>query len=52
VPRWPACSADHHHGGSETAIYVVSGHPEVIARTTQEAIVVNLPGLDAWHQDL
>ncbi len=84
-------SANHHHGASETAIYVVSGHPVfvfldvegerpvetrietgpgdyvfvppwvphreenpdegdeavvVIARTTQEAIVVNLPGLD------
>jgi uncharacterized RmlC-like cupin family protein len=81
-------SADHHHGESETAIYVVSGHPVfvffdertgaekrletkpgdyifvppwvphreenpdpaeeavvVIARTTQEAIVVNLPSL-------
>jgi uncharacterized RmlC-like cupin family protein len=79
-------SADHHHGESETGIYVVSGHPVfvfadageevrleaqpgdyvyvppwaphreenpdpdeeavvVIARTTQEAIVVNLPGL-------
>ncbi|MCM2416550.1 cupin domain-containing protein [Streptomyces sp. RKAG293] len=86
-------SADHHHGSSETAIYVVSGHPEfvflgvpdgsgagpeevrlrtgpgdyifvppfvphreenpdqdeeavvVIARSTQEAVVVNLPGL-------
>jgi uncharacterized RmlC-like cupin family protein len=89
-------SADHHHGESETAIYVVSGHPEfvfldgdserrvrtnpgdyvyvppftphreenpdpaadavvVIARTTQQAIVVNLPGLqvgdgDDWHR--
>ncbi|GGS46533.1 cupin domain-containing protein [Streptomyces griseoviridis] len=86
-------SSDHHHGESETAIYVVSGHPEfvflddsgdgepeevrlrtapgdyvfvppfvphreenpdpaeeavvVIARSTQEAIVVNLPGLHA-----
>ncbi|HEY3941248.1 MAG TPA: cupin domain-containing protein [Acidimicrobiales bacterium] len=85
-------SGNHHHGISETGIYVVSGHPEfvfldetgaepverrlrtgpgdyiyvppwvphreenpdpdeeaivVIARTTQEAIVVNLPGL-AW----
>jgi uncharacterized RmlC-like cupin family protein len=79
-------SADHHHGESETAIFVVSGHPAfvylvdgvevrvdtspgdyvyvppstphreenpsadedavvVIARSTQEAIVVNLPTL-------
>jgi uncharacterized RmlC-like cupin family protein len=81
-------SGDHHHGDSETAIYVVSGHPEfvffddetqrevrisaepgdyvfvppftphreennatddeavvVIARSTQEAIVVNLASL-------
>ncbi|TKK84294.1 cupin domain-containing protein [Herbidospora galbida] len=80
-------SADHHHGDSETAIYVVSGHPSfvflgddgaerridtspgdyvfvppftphreenpspdeeavvVIARSSQEAIVVNLPSL-------
>lgn len=86
-------SADHHHGDSETAIYVVSGRPEfvflanpaehgaepeevrlrtgpgdyifvppfvphreenpdpdeeavvVIARSTQEAVVVNLPSL-------
>jgi uncharacterized RmlC-like cupin family protein len=87
-------SANHHHGSSETAIYVVSGHPcfvfldlegsepverrivaspgdyiyvppfvphreenpdpseeavVVIARTTQEAIVVNLPSL-AWPE--
>ncbi|HEX4832765.1 MAG TPA: cupin domain-containing protein [Trebonia sp.] len=80
-----ARSADHHHGDSETAIYVVSGTPSfvfadgerevrldagpgdyvfvppyaphreenpgaqeavvVIARSSQEAIVVNLPGL-------
>lgn len=81
-----AASANHHHGESETAIYVRSGHPEfvfhdgvqevriaarpgdyifippylphreenpdpttpaevVIARSTQEPIVVNLPGL-------
>jgi uncharacterized RmlC-like cupin family protein len=78
-------SADHHHGHSETAIHVLSGHPVfvfaehgeevrlatspgdyvfvppftphreenpsdeeavvVIARSSQEAIVVNLPGL-------
>jgi uncharacterized RmlC-like cupin family protein len=79
-------SADHHHGESETAIFVVAGHPAfvyldhgaetrietspgdyvyvppyaphreenpsadeeavvVIARSTQEAIVVNLAGL-------
>lgn len=91
-------SGDHHHGESETSIYVVSGHPEfvfldgtterrlhtgpgdfvyvppwvphreenpdpdeeavvVISRTTQQAIVVNLPGLwapggdSAWHDD-
>jgi uncharacterized RmlC-like cupin family protein len=81
-----ANSGDHHHGESETAIYVVSGHPVfvyadggvesrletspgdfvfvppftphreenpspdeeavvVVARSTQEAIVVNLPHL-------
>ena len=81
-------SADHHHGESETAIFVVAGHPAfvyldrgvetrietspgdyvfvppfaphreenpaadeeavvVIARSTQDAIVVNLPGLDS-----
>lgn len=88
-------SSDHHHGESETAIYVVSGHPEfvfvddsgtapeeirlrtspgdyifvppfvphreenpdpadeavvVIARSTQEAIVVNLPKLYALSE--
>ena len=81
-----AASANHHHGESETAIFVLSGHPDfvfhdgqqeeriatnpgdyvfippylphreenpspdqpatvVIARSTQEAIVVNLPEL-------
>jgi uncharacterized RmlC-like cupin family protein len=79
-----ASSGNHHHGDSETAIYVVSGHPVfvfakdgeeirltpepgdyvfvppwtphreenpgdeeavvVLARSSQEAIVVNLPG--------
>lgn len=84
--RPAAASANHHHGESETAIYVRSGNPEfvfhdgeqevristqpgdyvfvppylphreenpdpdnpaevVIARSTQEAIVVNLPSL-------
>jgi uncharacterized RmlC-like cupin family protein len=83
APR--TASADHHHGDSETAIHVVSGHPVfvfardgeevrletapgdyvfvppftphreenpgeepavvVIARSSQEAIVVNLPSL-------
>ena len=83
-------SADHHHGESETSIYVVCGHPVfvfldgaqeqrieagpgdyvfvppyvphreenpsadeeavvVIARSTQEAIVVNLPSLRAFE---
>lgn len=90
-------SGNHHHGVSETGIYVVSGHPEfvfldetdgepverrlrtspgdyvyvppwvphreenpdpddeavvVIARTTQEAIVVNLPDLTWTGPDL
>jgi uncharacterized RmlC-like cupin family protein len=81
-------SADHHHGESETGIYVVSGHPAfvfldgdeerrieagpgdyiyvppyvphreenpspdeeavvVLARSTQDAIVVNLPSLQS-----
>jgi uncharacterized RmlC-like cupin family protein len=85
-------SSDHHHGESETAIFVLSGHPVfvfldngvetsiktvpgdyvyvppfvphreenpsaeeeavvVIARSTQEAIVVNLPSLHAEHRD-
>jgi len=80
-----ASSGDHHHGDSETGIYILSGHPVfvfaedgrerrvetapgdyvfvpafvphreenpspdeavvILARTTQEAIVVSLPGL-------
>jgi uncharacterized RmlC-like cupin family protein len=82
-------SGDHHHGDTETAIYVVSGHPRfvfaegknevlidatpgdyvfvppfvphreenptgeeavvVIARSSQEAVVVNLPSL--WDHE-
>ncbi|ORM37987.1 cupin domain-containing protein [Williamsia sp. 1135] len=86
-------SANHHHGESETAIFIRSGHPEfvfhdgveevristepgdyvfvppyvphreenpdpdnpavvVIARSTQEAIVVNLPELYALDEKL
>jgi uncharacterized RmlC-like cupin family protein len=86
-------SADHHHGESETGIYVVSGHPcfvfldggeerrietgpgdyvyvppfvphreenpspdeeavVVLARSTQEAIVVNLPGLGVTDESV
>jgi uncharacterized RmlC-like cupin family protein len=90
----PATASDnHHHGESETAIFVRSGTPEfvfhdgvdevrfaaapgdyifvppyvphreenpdpntpaviVIARTTQEAIVINLPGLYALSDEL
>jgi uncharacterized RmlC-like cupin family protein len=85
-------SANHHHGDSETAIFVRSGNPEfvfhdgvqevriatapgdyvfvpphvphreenpdhnnpaviVIARSTQEAVVINLPGLYALSED-
>jgi uncharacterized RmlC-like cupin family protein len=87
-------SADHHHGDSETGIYVVGGHPVfvfydeeagqerriatapgdyvyvppwtphreenpdpeetaivVLARSTQDAIVVNLPGLRSGEAD-
>lgn len=90
-------SSDHHHGASETAIYVVSGRPEfvfltdapdgsaeevrlrtgpgdyvfvppfvphreenpdpdteavvVIARSTQEAVVVNLPSLSVLRPE-
>lgn len=85
-------SSDHHHGESETSIYVVSGHPEfvfhdgssevrlrtspgdyvfvppwvphreenpdpddeavvVISRSTQDAIVVNLPHLYPLEDD-
>jgi uncharacterized RmlC-like cupin family protein len=85
-------SADHHHGKSETGIYVLSGHPVfvflddgverriettpgdyvyvppyvphreenpsadeeavvILARSTQEAIVVNLPSLSTEVRD-
>jgi uncharacterized RmlC-like cupin family protein len=83
-----AASAVHHHGDSESAIYVISGHPRfysgptlaevhdaepgdfiwvpphevhvetnrsttepvriAVARSTQEAIVVNLPDPEGW----
>ena len=31
-------SADHHHGESQTAIYVVSGHPRFVFLDTGETI--------------
>jgi uncharacterized RmlC-like cupin family protein len=38
-------SADHHHGHSETAIYVVSGHPVfVVASAEGEARLETSPG--------
>jgi uncharacterized RmlC-like cupin family protein len=38
-------SADHHHGDSETGIYVVSGHPVfVFARDGEEVRIETSPG--------
>jgi uncharacterized RmlC-like cupin family protein len=40
-----ASSGDHHHGDSETAIYVVSGHPVfVFARDGEEVRLTPEPG--------
>ena len=42
-----AISSDHHHGGSETGIYVVAGHPVFVfadAATGVERRVVTSPG--------
>jgi uncharacterized RmlC-like cupin family protein len=40
-------SGNHHHGEAETAIYVVSGHPEFVfidAETAQETRIHTAPG--------
>lgn len=40
-----ARSADHHHGPSETGIYVVAGHPEfVFASDREEVRIATSPG--------
>ena len=44
-------SGDHHHGHSETAIYVVSGHPVFVFRDPDSGTVVRLetePGDYVW----
>jgi uncharacterized RmlC-like cupin family protein len=44
-------SGDHHHGRSETGIYVVSGHPVFVFRDPKSGSVVRLetePGDYVW----
>jgi uncharacterized RmlC-like cupin family protein len=44
-------SGDHHHGDSETGIYVVSGHPVFVFRDPASGSVVRLetePGDYVW----
>ena len=44
-------SGDHHHGESETGIYVVSGHPVFVFRDPQNRSLVRLetsPGDYVW----
>ena len=44
-------SGDHHHGASETGIYVVSGHPVFVFRDPASGSVVRLeaePGDYVW----
>jgi uncharacterized RmlC-like cupin family protein len=44
-------SGDHHHGDSETGIYVVSGHPVFVFRDPSSAELVRLqtePGDYVW----
>ena len=44
-------SADHHHGASETGIYVVSGHPVFVFRDPDSGSLVRLetsPGDYVW----
>ena len=44
-------SGDHHHGESETGIYVVSGHPVFVFRDSESGSLVRLetsPGDYVW----
>ena len=46
-----ATSGDHHHGKSETGIYVVSGHPVFVFRDPDDSSLVRLeaaPGDYVW----
>jgi len=46
-----ASSGDHHHGRSETGIYVVSGHPVFVFRDPESGSEVRLetaPGDYVW----
>jgi uncharacterized RmlC-like cupin family protein len=46
-----ASSGDHHHGDSETGIYVVSGHPVFVFRDPDSGSLVRLetaPGDYVW----
>ncbi len=46
-----ASSGDHHHGGSETGIYVVAGHPVFVFRDQDAGDLVRLdaePGDYVW----
>ena len=46
-----ASSGDHHHGESETGIYVVSGHPVFVFRDPESGSLVRLetsPGDYVW----
>src|SRR5690242_15811859 len=45
------CSGDHHHGESETGIYVVTGHPVFVFRAPGSGDIVRLettPGDYVW----
>ena len=51
VVRPATSSGDHHHGESETGIYVVSGHPVFVFRDPQDGALVRLetsPGDYVW----
>jgi len=51
VVRPGTSSGDHHHGESETGIYVVSGHPVFVFRDPQSGSLVRLetaPGDYVW----